>query len=122
MEMVGERRNINAFADYSSKIYFPTWIYERFDQGEKVGLGDVTDNEKNLIRKMVIVALWCTQMKPAIHPSMSKVLEMLESEFEVLEMPPKPCLVPSELPIAYASNKSPAVMLEHNGLLPMHCR
>ncbi|GKV46648.1 hypothetical protein SLEP1_g53624 [Rubroshorea leprosula] len=89
---------------------------------ENVELGDVTDNEKNLVRKMVIAAFWCTQMKPAIHPSIRKVLEMLESEFEVLEMPPKPCLVPSELPIAFASNKSPAVMLELNGLLPMHCR
>ncbi|GKV25676.1 hypothetical protein SLEP1_g35076 [Rubroshorea leprosula] len=130
MEMVGRRKNLNAFVDQSSQIYFPKWICERFDQGEdielgdveNVELGDVTDNEKNLVRKMVIAAFWCTQMKPAIHPSIRKVLEMLESEFEVLEMPPKPCLVPSELPIAFASNKSPAVMLELNGLLPMHCR
>ncbi|GKV25667.1 hypothetical protein SLEP1_g35068 [Rubroshorea leprosula] len=46
---------------------------------------------------MAIVALWCIQMKPAIRPSMTKVLEMLESEIELLEMPPKPAFVPSEL-------------------------
>ncbi|GKV52256.1 hypothetical protein SLEP1_g58845 [Rubroshorea leprosula] len=91
------RMNTNSFSDQSSQIYFPAWIHERFDQGEDIELGDVTDIEKNLVRKIVIVALWCIQMKPAIHPSMSKVLEMLESEVQLLEMPPKPSFVPYEL-------------------------
>ncbi|GLT61336.1 hypothetical protein SLA2020_340520 [Shorea laevis] len=98
MEMVGRRRNINAFADHTSQIYFPKWISERFDQGGDIELGDVTDVEKNVLMKMAIVALWCIQMKPAIRPSMTKVLEMLESEIELLEMPPKPTFVPSESP------------------------
>ncbi|GKV52260.1 hypothetical protein SLEP1_g58848 [Rubroshorea leprosula] len=98
MEMVGRRRNLNAFADQSSQIYFPKWISERFDQGEDLELGDVTDVEKNVLMKMAIVALWYIQMKPAICPSMTKVLEMLESEIELLEMPPKPTFSPSELP------------------------
>ncbi|GLU24612.1 hypothetical protein SLE2022_405240 [Rubroshorea leprosula] len=98
MEMVGRRKNLNAFVDQSSQIYFPKWICERFDQGEDIELGDVTDAEKNVVRKMAIVALWCIQMKPAIRPSMTKVLEMLESEVELLEMPPKPAFVPSKLP------------------------
>ncbi|GLT61339.1 hypothetical protein SLA2020_340550 [Shorea laevis] len=80
MEMVAGRRDTNSFYDQSSQIYFPAWIHERFDQGEDIELGDFTDIEKNLVRKIVIVALWCIQMKPAIRPSMSKVLEMLESE------------------------------------------
>ncbi|GKV25651.1 hypothetical protein SLEP1_g35050 [Rubroshorea leprosula] len=100
MEMVAGRRNKNSFSDQSSQIYFPAWIHERFDQGEDIELGDVTDIEKNLVRKIVIVALWCIQMKPAICPSMSKVLEMLESEVQLLEMPPKPSFVPSELQTA----------------------
>ncbi|GKV46667.1 hypothetical protein SLEP1_g53643 [Rubroshorea leprosula] len=79
-------------------------IHERFDQGEDIELGDVTDIEKNLVRKIVIVALWCIQMKPAIRPSMSKVLEMLESEVQLLEMPPKPSFVPSELQTANRVN------------------
>ncbi|GLT61355.1 hypothetical protein SLA2020_340680 [Shorea laevis] len=100
MEMVAGRRNTNSFSDQSSQIYFPAWIHERFDQGEDIELGDVTDIETNLVRKIVIVALWCIQMKPAIRPSMSKVLEMLESEVQLLEMPPKPSFVPSELQTA----------------------
>ncbi|GLU24610.1 hypothetical protein SLE2022_405220 [Rubroshorea leprosula] len=51
-----------------TQIYFSTWIYEQFDQAEDVELGDVTDIEKNLVRKIVIVALWCIWMKPAICP------------------------------------------------------
>ncbi|GKV25656.1 hypothetical protein SLEP1_g35055 [Rubroshorea leprosula] len=91
------RRNTNSFSDQSSQIYFPAWIHERFDQGVDIESGDVTDIEKNLVRKIVTVALWCIQMKPAVRPSMRKVLEMLESEVQLLEMPPKPSFVPYEL-------------------------
>ena len=77
MEMVGRRKNVNAFAEHSSQIYFPTWIYDRINQGEDMELGDATEELKRLVRKMTIVALWCIQLKPAHRPSMSKVLEML---------------------------------------------
>ncbi|XVF79219.1 hypothetical protein PTKIN_Ptkin14bG0203100 [Pterospermum kingtungense] len=90
MEMIGKRKNLNAFADHTSQIYFPSWIYVRLDQGEDTELGDVADDEKIMVRKMVVVAFWCIQMMPADRPSMSKVLKMLESDVEVLEMPPKP--------------------------------
>ncbi|XP_039026903.1 rust resistance kinase Lr10-like [Hibiscus syriacus] len=89
MEMVGRRKNLNAFADHSSQIYFPTWIYDRLELGENIELGDMTENEKKTVRKMVTVAFWCIQTKPVYRPSMSKVLKMLESEVELLEVPPK---------------------------------
>ncbi|XWS10800.1 hypothetical protein CRYUN_Cryun38cG0028900 [Craigia yunnanensis] len=90
MEMVGRRKNLNAFADHTSQIYFPSWIYDRLDQGEDIELGDITDDEKKMVRKMVVVAFWCIQMMPADRPSMSKVLKMLEIDVQLLEMPPKP--------------------------------
>ncbi|KAL6321165.1 hypothetical protein AAG906_012937 [Vitis piasezkii] len=92
LEMVGKRKNVNAFARHSSQIYFPSWIYDRYDQGEDMEMGDATEDEKKYVRKMVIVALWCVQMKPVDRPSMSKTLEMLEGEIELLKMPPKPTL------------------------------
>ncbi|XP_034710996.1 rust resistance kinase Lr10-like isoform X2 [Vitis riparia] len=92
LEMVGKRKNVNAFAEHSSQIYFPSWIYNRYDQGEDMEMGDATEDEKKYVRKMVIVALWCIQMKPVDRPSMSKTLEMLEGEVELLKMPPKPTL------------------------------
>ncbi|KAB2043716.1 hypothetical protein ES319_D01G037300v1 [Gossypium barbadense] len=90
LEMVGRRKNLNAFADHTSQIYFPFWIYDRLDQGEDMELGDISDDEKVMIRKMIITAFWCIQLLPSDRPSMNKVLKMLESNVELLEMPPKP--------------------------------
>ncbi|RVW87546.1 Rust resistance kinase Lr10 [Vitis vinifera] len=56
LEMVGKRKNVNAFAEHSSQIYFPSWIYNRYDQGEDMEMGDATEDEKKYVRKMVIVA------------------------------------------------------------------
>ncbi|KAL4355345.1 hypothetical protein GQ457_06G021490 [Hibiscus cannabinus] len=92
MEMVGRRKNLNVSVEQSSRIYFPSWIYDRFDQGKGIELGDVTEVDENIARKIVMVALWCIQMKPNNRPPMSKVLEMLENEVELLELPPKPFL------------------------------
>ncbi|KAB2043736.1 hypothetical protein ES319_D01G039100v1 [Gossypium barbadense] len=90
MEIVGRRKNVNAFADHTSQIYFPSWIYDRLDQGDDLELGDVSDDEKAMVKKMVITAFWCIQLLPSDRPSMSKVLKMLESDVELLEMAPKP--------------------------------
>ncbi|MBA0733528.1 hypothetical protein Gogos_017527, partial [Gossypium gossypioides] len=82
--------NVNAFADHTSQIYFPSWIYDRLDQGEDMELGDVSDDEKVMVRKMIITAFWCIQLLPIDRPSMSKVLKMLEGDIELCEIPPKP--------------------------------
>ncbi|KAK8706374.1 hypothetical protein V6N13_049943 [Hibiscus sabdariffa] len=90
--MVGKRKNLNKFAEHSSQTYLPSWMYDRLDRGEDMETGDamLTSVEKATVRKMTIAAFWCIQMKPADRPSMSKVLEMLETDVEFLEMPPKP--------------------------------
>lgn len=90
---------MNAFAEHSSQIYFPSWIYDRVNQGEDMELGDVTEELKKLVKKMTVVALWCIQMKPVDRPSMSEVLDMLEGGAELLQMPPKPCFHPPDDPI-----------------------
>ncbi|KAK8368434.1 hypothetical protein V6Z12_A01G040100, partial [Gossypium hirsutum] len=89
-EMVGRRKNLNAFADHTSQIYFPSWSYDRLDKGDDMELGDVSDDEKVLVRKMIIIAIWYIQLLPSDRPSMNKVSKMLESNVELLEMPPKP--------------------------------
>ncbi|KAL4309270.1 hypothetical protein GQ457_01G002870 [Hibiscus cannabinus] len=95
MEMVGRRKNVNAFAEHTSQIYLPSWMYDRLDQGEDMELGDISDDEKAMARKMIITAFWCIQLQPADRHSMNKVLKMLESDVELLEMPPKPFHQPS---------------------------
>ncbi|PPS13834.1 hypothetical protein GOBAR_AA06720 [Gossypium barbadense] len=58
--------------------------------GENIELENMTEDVNKIVRKMIIVAYWCIQTKP-IHrrPIMTKVLKMLESEEELLEIPPK---------------------------------
>ncbi|KAK3002151.1 hypothetical protein RJ639_021191 [Escallonia herrerae] len=100
MEMVGRRKNVNARADHSSKIYFPSWIYDRIEQGGDMELGNVSEYVGKLARKMTLVALWCIQMKPVDRPSMSKVIDMLEGEVELLQIPHKPTFYPQEVSVA----------------------
>ncbi|KAJ0687949.1 putative glycerophosphodiester phosphodiesterase [Helianthus annuus] len=38
---------------------------------------------------MMIVSLWCIQSNPLDRPSISKVVEMLEGSFELLQAPPR---------------------------------
>ncbi|KAH7861394.1 hypothetical protein Vadar_025560 [Vaccinium darrowii] len=99
LEITGRRRNWNAFADHTSQIYFPSWIYDQFKEGKEIEMGEATDEERQVVRKMVITALWCIQMRPSDRPSMNKVVEMLEGNVEGLEMPPKPFLIPQEMPV-----------------------
>ncbi|KAM1354113.1 hypothetical protein ACFX2H_033507 [Malus domestica] len=99
MEMTGRRKNLNAHAQNSSQIYFPSWIYDQLEKGLSVEIVDACENDKQVAKKMIMVALWCIQLKPADRPSMSKVIEMLEGEVEALQMPPKPFFCPQEMPM-----------------------
>ncbi|KAL8537975.1 hypothetical protein ACS0TY_000066 [Phlomoides rotata] len=84
--------------DKESSQYFPDWIYNRFDQGRDVEIGEIgeinedgdNDETSRITRKMTIVALWCIQMNPNDRPSMNKALEMLEGEVERLQIPQRP--------------------------------
>ncbi|XP_040368464.1 rust resistance kinase Lr10 isoform X1 [Rosa chinensis] len=100
MEIAGKRRNLNALAPNTSQIYFPSWVYDQFNEEKEVEIEDATDDEKKLTKKMLMVALWCIQMKPSDRPnSMNKVVEMLEGEVEFIQMPPKPFLYPQDMPV-----------------------
>ncbi|KAK6925988.1 Protein kinase domain [Dillenia turbinata] len=90
LEMVGRRKNFNALADHSSQAYFPSWIYDRLEKGLDMDLEFATGYEAEVARKMVMIALWCIQMKPIDRPSMRRVLELLEGDVGILTMPPKP--------------------------------
>ncbi|XP_023905296.1 rust resistance kinase Lr10-like [Quercus suber] len=81
---------------YKANVYsfgmFPTWVYGQFSKGNDIELEDALEEKKKIVKKMIIVALWCIQMKPSDRPSMKKIVEMLEGEVECLQMPSKPFL------------------------------
>lgn len=97
MEMAGRRKNMNPFEDHLSQIYFPTWVYDQFNEGKDIEIHDAREEDRRLVKKMMIVALWCIQMKPADRPAMNKVVEMLEGDVELLQMPPRPFIAPREI-------------------------
>ncbi|KAK9944652.1 hypothetical protein M0R45_010212 [Rubus argutus] len=100
MEMASKRKNFNDMLEHSSQTYFPSWVYDQYSQGkDHLEMVDVTEEERMMIKKMVITALWCIQMRPSDRPSMNKVIEMLEGEVEGLQMPAKPSLN-HEMPIS----------------------
>ncbi|KAF3433869.1 hypothetical protein FNV43_RR24972 [Rhamnella rubrinervis] len=97
MEMASRRKNLNAVAEHTSQIYFPSWVYDQIIEGNDLQMEDaITEEESKIRKKMIIVALWCIQMKPSDRPSMNKVIQMLEREIESLQMPPKPFLCPEQ--------------------------
>ncbi|KAG5571444.1 hypothetical protein H5410_061210 [Solanum commersonii] len=63
-----------------------------FNKRKDIVVGkEANDDETKMAIKLSLVALWCIQANPIQHPWMSRVLlEMLEGEVEVLEVPPQP--------------------------------
>ena len=92
LEMASRRKIFNALVDHSSQIYFPTWVYEHVSGGNDITMEDAIEEEKNTVKKMIIVALWCIQMNPSDCCLMNKVVEMLVGEVECLQLPSKPFL------------------------------
>ncbi|CAO1947874.1 unnamed protein product [Urochloa humidicola] len=88
LEMVGARKQIEVTTDSSSK-YFPQWLYDNLDQFCGVTTWEISSDTTELVKKLIIVGLWCIQFVPADRPSMSKVLQMLESNTMDLRLPPK---------------------------------
>ncbi|KAI3886840.1 hypothetical protein MKW98_017192 [Papaver atlanticum] len=93
MEMAGRRKNLNALAENESQIYFPSWIYRQLYQGNDIEMENATQEENDIAKKIIIVALWCILLKPVDRPSMTKVVEMLEGELGALQIPDKPFMI-----------------------------
>uniref|UniRef100_A0A803R298 Protein kinase domain-containing protein n=1 Tax=Cannabis sativa TaxID=3483 RepID=A0A803R298_CANSA len=100
MEMVGKRKNIKADAENTSQIYFPSWVHDQLSEGKNIDIETTLTDEENskVMKKMIIVALWCIQLKPSDRPTMNKVIELLEGEVDCLQIPPKPSLYQLDKP------------------------
>ncbi|XP_024014419.1 LOW QUALITY PROTEIN: probable receptor-like protein kinase At5g39020 [Eutrema salsugineum] len=97
LEMIGARNKeiIETTASNASSTYFPDWVYKDLENGQQQTwrLGDeITKEEKEIAKKMVLVSLWCIQPCPTDRPSMNKVVEMIEGSLDDLEVPPKPSM------------------------------
>ncbi|KAL6500943.1 hypothetical protein OROHE_025140 [Orobanche hederae] len=78
------------YGENIGQIYFPFWIYKHLRQGKELEIMDANEEEKMMVKKMILVGLWCIQIRPVDRPLMSEVVSMLEGGIEMLEMPPMP--------------------------------
>lgn len=91
LEMVSGRRNLDPSIETQHEVYFPEWIYEKVFTGQQLTVGmEMTQVEKNRVRQLAIVALWCIQWNPRNRPSTTQVVNMLTGRLQDLQMPPKP--------------------------------
>ncbi|CAM0879226.1 unnamed protein product [Alopecurus aequalis] len=91
LEMVSGRRNSDPWIENQNEVYIPEWIYEKINTEQELeSRAEMAQEEKEIVRKLAIVALWCIQWNPKNRPSMPQVLNMLTGGLSSLTMPPKP--------------------------------
>ncbi|EOA35776.1 hypothetical protein CARUB_v10021008mg, partial [Capsella rubella] len=108
--MIGatDKDRVEKDASNTSSIYFPDWIYKDLENGKQCKLlGDeLTKEEEEITKKMILVALWCIQSSPSNRPSMNRVVEMMEGSLDAIEVPPKPVLHLPGVPLQDSSTLS----------------
>uniref|UniRef100_A0A453DPX7 non-specific serine/threonine protein kinase n=1 Tax=Aegilops tauschii subsp. strangulata TaxID=200361 RepID=A0A453DPX7_AEGTS len=91
LEMVSGRRNLDPSVGSQNEVYLPEWIYEKVITGQELELSlEMAQEEKEKVRQLAIVGLWCIQWNPKNRPSMTKVVNMLTGRLQNLQIPPKP--------------------------------
>ncbi|XP_044446113.1 rust resistance kinase Lr10-like, partial [Triticum aestivum] len=91
LEMVSGRRNSDPSVENQDEVYLSEWIYEKVINGQEWELTlEMTAEDKEKMRQLTIVALWCIQWNPKNRPSMTKVVNMLTGRLHNLHIPPKP--------------------------------
>ncbi|KAI3471209.1 hypothetical protein Pfo_027872 [Paulownia fortunei] len=90
LEMAARLQSLNPYANRSGQMYFPSWIYNQLSEGKDLEIRDAEEEEKRMVKKMIVVGLWCIQIRPGDRPLMNEVVVMLEGEIELLHMPPMP--------------------------------
>lgn len=96
LEMIGGRRNVCVINDKRSKKkfqFFPQMVSEKLKEGKIMEIIDqrLVENgmvDERQVKKLASVALWCIQERAALRPSMTAVVEMLQSR-DAVEPPPE---------------------------------
>ncbi|CAI0436299.1 unnamed protein product [Linum tenue] len=81
----------------SSQLYFPMWVYDHLSEGGDLELQNVTQLESAIARKLCVVGLWCIQKSVSERPLMAKVVEMLQTNGDHLQLPPNSFCFPEHV-------------------------
>ncbi|KAG6391190.1 hypothetical protein SASPL_148942 [Salvia splendens] len=100
---------------YSFGMLLIEMIYDHLNQGKDIDIGYVKENDdRNIGRKMTIVALWFIQMSPDNRPSMNKVLEMLEGDVADLQIPNYLSFMAGNEEESWATDSNASISLLHD--------
>ncbi|KAK4436229.1 Rust resistance kinase Lr10 [Sesamum alatum] len=89
-EMAARTQALNPYSEKSGKMYFPRWIYKQLSEGKELEIREGDEEERKMVKKMMMVGLWCIQIRPGDRPLMSEVVAMLQGGVQLLKMPPMP--------------------------------
>ncbi|KAL1192389.1 LEAF RUST 10 DISEASE-RESISTANCE LOCUS RECEPTOR-LIKE PROTEIN KINASE-like 2.1 [Cardamine amara subsp. amara] len=105
LEMIGatNKDRVENTASNTSSNYFRD--LENGQDSKLLG-DELSREEEEITKKMILVALWCIQSCPSNRPSMNRVVEMMEGSLDALEVPPKPVLHYPAAPLQDSSTLS----------------
>lgn len=111
LEMARGRRNTDAKGNSSSKVYFPSWVYDRLNGEGDLELDNVSETEAAIAKKLCVVGLWCIQKNASDRPLMAKVVEMLSSSIDDMQLPPSPLSFPDHIAVEEPQSDSSTELL-----------
>ncbi|GER48103.1 leucine-rich repeat receptor-like protein kinase [Striga asiatica] len=91
LEIVSGRPNSDSSLE-DDMVYLLEWAWNLHEDNKQLNLADPTLHEYNphQVRKIIDIALLCTQASPALRPPMSRVVAMLSGDMEVPAVTTRP--------------------------------
>ncbi|CAA0818526.1 Probable LRR receptor-like serine/threonine-protein kinase [Striga hermonthica] len=91
LEIVSGRPNSDSSLE-DDMIYLLEWAWNLHEDNKQLNLADPTLHEYNphQVRRIIDIALLCTQASPALRPPMSRVVAMLSGDMEVPAVTTRP--------------------------------
>ncbi|KAF2579959.1 hypothetical protein F2Q68_00006576 [Brassica cretica] len=90
LELIGGRKNYDP-SESSEKCHFPSYAFKMMEEGKLLEIVDGKmknfDVDDERVQRTMKTALWCIQEDMHLRPSMSKVVQMLEGVFPVVQPP-----------------------------------
>lgn len=91
LEIICCRKSVDTDASGSEKIVLTFWAYDCYQDGTLEALvGNEVEalDDRGMLERFLMVAIWCIQEDPSLRPTMRKVTQMLEG---VVQVPIPPC-------------------------------
>ncbi|OIS96931.1 PREDICTED: probable LRR receptor-like serine/threonine-protein kinase At1g56140 [Nicotiana attenuata] len=91
LEIVSGRPNSDSSLE-EERIYLLEWAWQLHENNRETELVDanLSEVDENEVRKVIGIALLCTQTSPTLRPSMSRVIAMLTGDAEVAAVTSRP--------------------------------